>query len=85
MVALLWAGRCPARVYDGRPTHPHRARPRAQTAGPYRAAFRVPDRHGVFKFVLDYRRRGWTSLRETTTTGTSGPSRAASEKRVSRS
>jgi oligosaccharyltransferase complex subunit beta len=31
--------------------------------GLYRAAFRVPDRHGVFKFVLDYRRRGWTTLK----------------------
>ena len=37
------------------------------TPGLYRTAFRVPDRHGVFKFVLDYRRRGWTTLRETTT------------------
>ncbi|KAH9023831.1 Oligosaccharyltransferase 48 kDa subunit beta-domain-containing protein [Lactarius pseudohatsudake] len=26
-----------------------------------------PDRHGVFKFVLDYRRRGWTSLQSSTT------------------
>ena len=37
-------------------------RPVAGTPGLYRASFRVPDRHGVFKFVLDYRRRGWTSL-----------------------
>jgi len=35
--------------------------------GLYSAAFRVPDRHGVFKFVLDHRRRGWTTLKETTT------------------
>ena len=35
--------------------------------GLYRVAFRVPDRHGVFKFVLDYRRRGWTTLRSATT------------------
>ncbi|KAH9978477.1 Dolichyl-diphosphooligosaccharide-protein glycosyltransferase subunit [Russula compacta] len=35
--------------------------------GLYRAAFRVPDRHGVFKFVLDYRRRGWTTLKASTT------------------
>jgi oligosaccharyltransferase complex subunit beta len=33
--------------------------------GLYSAAFRVPDRHGVFKFVLDHRRRGWTTLKET--------------------
>ena len=36
------------------------------TPGLYRASFRVPDRHGVFKFVLDYRRRGWTTLSATT-------------------
>lgn len=36
-------------------------------SGLYRAAFRVPDRHGVFKFVLDYRRRGWTALKADTT------------------
>ncbi|KAI9462548.1 Dolichyl-diphosphooligosaccharide-protein glycosyltransferase [Russula earlei] len=35
--------------------------------GLYQAAFRIPDRHGVFKFVLDYRRRGWTILKATTT------------------
>jgi len=35
--------------------------------GLYQAAFRVPDRHGVFKFVLDYRRRGWTTLKAATT------------------
>jgi oligosaccharyltransferase complex subunit beta len=35
--------------------------------GLYRASFRVPDRHGVFKFVLDYRRRGWTSLQASMT------------------
>jgi oligosaccharyltransferase complex subunit beta len=35
--------------------------------GLYRTAFRIPDRHGVFKFVLDYRRRGWTTLKEDTT------------------
>ncbi len=34
--------------------------------GLYQAAFRVPDRHGVFKFVLDYRRRGWTTLKADT-------------------
>jgi oligosaccharyltransferase complex subunit beta len=35
-------------------------------SGLYRAAFRVPDRHGVFKFVLDHRRRGWTTLKAAT-------------------
>ncbi|KAI0263754.1 Dolichyl-diphosphooligosaccharide--protein glycosyltransferase subunit WBP1 [Gloeopeniophorella convolvens] len=35
--------------------------------GLYRATFRAPDRHGVFKFVLDHRRRGWTSLSASTT------------------
>jgi oligosaccharyltransferase complex subunit beta len=35
--------------------------------GLYRVGFRVPDRHGVFKFVLDYRRRGWTTLNTATT------------------
>jgi oligosaccharyltransferase complex subunit beta len=35
--------------------------------GLYRTSFRVPDRHGVFKFVLDHRRRGWTTLKETMT------------------
>ncbi|KAL5512057.1 WBP1 [Sanghuangporus vaninii] len=31
-------------------------------SGTYSASFRAPDRHGVFKFVLDYKRRGWTFL-----------------------
>ena len=26
--------------------------------GTYSVQFRVPDRHGVFKFVVDYRRKG---------------------------
>ena len=26
--------------------------------GTYSTQFRVPDRHGVFKFVVDYRRKG---------------------------
>lgn len=34
------------------PTHP----------GRYTKIFRAPDRHGVFKFVLDYKRRGWSFL-----------------------
>ena len=29
------------------------------TPGLYRASFRVPDRHGVLEFVLDYRRHDW--------------------------
>jgi len=27
-------------------------------AGKYQTTMRVPDRHGVFKFVVDYRRKG---------------------------
>ena len=27
--------------------------------GKYSVAFRAPDRHGVFKFVVDYKRKGW--------------------------
>ncbi|KAH8114128.1 Dolichyl-diphosphooligosaccharide-protein glycosyltransferase [Phellopilus nigrolimitatus] len=30
--------------------------------GTYSVTFRAPDRHGVFKFVLDYKRRGWSFL-----------------------
>ncbi|KAH8991572.1 Dolichyl-diphosphooligosaccharide-protein glycosyltransferase [Lactarius akahatsu] len=41
--------------------------PVSDEPGLYRASFRLPDRHGVFKFVLDYRRRGWTSLQSSTT------------------
>lgn len=26
--------------------------------GQYEVSFRVPDRHGVFKFVIDYKRKG---------------------------
>ena len=33
--------------------------------GLYSATFRIPDRHAVFKFVLDHRRRGWTTLKVT--------------------
>lgn len=29
--------------------------------GKYSVTFRVPDRHGVFKFVVDYRRKGYVS------------------------
>ncbi|TFK34877.1 oligosaccharyl transferase beta subunit [Crucibulum laeve] len=35
--------------------------------GKYGTAFRVPDRHGVFKFVIDYKRKGWTHLHSSTT------------------
>ena len=31
-------------------------------SGTYSVTFRAPDRHGVFKFVLDYKRQGWTFL-----------------------
>jgi oligosaccharyltransferase complex subunit beta len=30
--------------------------------GTYAAQFRVPDRHGVFKFIVDYRRKGYVAL-----------------------
>ncbi|KAH9918369.1 dolichyl-diphosphooligosaccharide-protein glycosyltransferase [Epithele typhae] len=30
--------------------------------GKYSVTFRVPDRHGVFKFVINYKRNGWTYL-----------------------
>ncbi|THU76956.1 Dolichyl-diphosphooligosaccharide-protein glycosyltransferase 48kDa subunit [Dendrothele bispora CBS 962.96] len=35
--------------------------------GKYAVTFRVPDRHGVFKFVVDYKRKGWTHLQSSTT------------------
>jgi oligosaccharyltransferase complex subunit beta len=35
--------------------------------GQYTVQFRAPDRHGVFKFVVDYRRKGLTRLHATTT------------------
>ena len=38
----------------------------ADELGKYSVQFRVPDRHGVFKFVIDHRRRGWTFLRSAT-------------------
>ncbi|KAH9935816.1 dolichyl-diphosphooligosaccharide-protein glycosyltransferase [Amylocystis lapponica] len=34
--------------------------------GKYSVTFRVPDRHGVFKFVIDYKRKGLTHLHSTT-------------------
>ncbi|KDQ59693.1 hypothetical protein JAAARDRAFT_175179 [Jaapia argillacea MUCL 33604] len=35
--------------------------------GEYSVTFRVPDRHGVFKFVVDYKRKGWTHIHSSTT------------------
>ncbi|KAJ6581354.1 oligosaccharyl transferase beta subunit [Mycena capillaripes] len=35
--------------------------------GKYSVTFRAPDRHGVFKFVIDYKRKGWTHLHSSTT------------------
>ncbi|KAI0314787.1 dolichyl-diphosphooligosaccharide-protein glycosyltransferase [Amylostereum chailletii] len=34
--------------------------------GKYSVTFRAPDRHGVFKFVIDYKRRGYTFLESST-------------------
>lgn len=31
-------------------------------AGKYAVTFRVPDRHGVFKFVINHKRKGYVSL-----------------------
>ncbi|KAF8626327.1 hypothetical protein AX15_004988 [Amanita polypyramis BW_CC] len=41
--------------------------PSTGEAGKYSATFRVPDRHGVFKFVINHRRRGMTYLQSSTT------------------
>ncbi|CAE6533971.1 unnamed protein product [Rhizoctonia solani] len=35
--------------------------------GVYRVEFRAPDRHGVFKFIVDWRRQGYTYLQSSTT------------------
>ncbi|KAF8216306.1 oligosaccharyl transferase beta subunit [Mycena galopus ATCC 62051] len=35
--------------------------------GEYSVTFRAPDRHGVFKFVINYKRKGWTHLLSSTT------------------
>jgi len=35
--------------------------------GTYAVTFRVPDRHGVFKFILDHKRAGYTFLESSTT------------------
>ncbi|KAJ7355433.1 oligosaccharyl transferase beta subunit [Mycena albidolilacea] len=39
----------------------------AGSPGTYSVTFRAPDRHGVFKFVVDYKRKGWTHLHSSTT------------------
>ncbi|TFY70199.1 hypothetical protein EVG20_g2806 [Dentipellis fragilis] len=41
-------------------------RPVVNQPGKYSATFRAPDRHGVFKFVIDYKRKGWTFLHSST-------------------
>ncbi|KAF9480879.1 oligosaccharyl transferase beta subunit [Pholiota conissans] len=35
--------------------------------GKYSVTFRAPDRHGVFKFVVDYKRKGWSHLHSSVT------------------
>jgi oligosaccharyltransferase complex subunit beta len=35
--------------------------------GTYSTTFRAPDQHGVFKFVINYKRKGFTHLHHTTT------------------
>jgi len=35
--------------------------------GTYSVTFRAPDRHGVFKFVINYKRKGWSFLQSSTT------------------
>ncbi|THG98057.1 hypothetical protein EW026_g4066 [Hermanssonia centrifuga] len=40
--------------------------PATGNAGEYSVTFRVPDRHGVFKFIIDYKRKGWTHLQSST-------------------
>lgn len=37
-------------------------KPTSEKPGEYSLTFRVPDRHGVFKFNVDYKRRGCVSL-----------------------
>ena len=34
-------------------------KPVAGSPGTYSVTFRAPDRHGVFKFVIDYKRTGY--------------------------
>ncbi|KIY48298.1 Dolichyl-diphosphooligosaccharide-protein glycosyltransferase 48kDa subunit [Fistulina hepatica ATCC 64428] len=42
-------------------------RPVPGVPGEYAVTFRVPDRHGVFKFVVNYKRKGYTHLLTDTT------------------
>ncbi|KAH8824595.1 dolichyl-diphosphooligosaccharide-protein glycosyltransferase [Flagelloscypha sp. PMI_526] len=42
-------------------------KPVASSPGQYSVQFRVPDRHGVFKFIIDWKRKGWTYLHSSTT------------------
>ncbi|KAF5349618.1 hypothetical protein D9756_009018 [Leucocoprinus leucothites] len=39
----------------------------SSSPGDYSVQFRAPDRHGVFKFVVDWKRKGWTYLFSSTT------------------
>ncbi|KAG6918588.1 hypothetical protein DXG01_013390 [Tephrocybe rancida] len=41
--------------------------PSSDEPGKYSVTFRAPDRHGVFKFVIDYKRKGLTYLQSSTT------------------
>ncbi|KIO00170.1 hypothetical protein M404DRAFT_153406 [Pisolithus tinctorius Marx 270] len=41
--------------------------PVAGEPGKYQVQFRAPDRHGVFKFVVDWRRKGYPLLQTSTT------------------
>lgn len=41
--------------------------PVPNSPGEYSVTFRAPDRHGVFKFVIDHRRKGWSTLQSSTT------------------
>ncbi|KAH7890052.1 Dolichyl-diphosphooligosaccharide--protein glycosyltransferase subunit WBP1 [Phlebopus sp. FC_14] len=41
--------------------------PLADEPGKYEVQFRAPDRHGVFKFVVGWRREGYSFLHKTTT------------------
>jgi len=36
--------------------------PVAGEPGKYSVTFRAPDRHGVFKFIIDYKRKGWVYI-----------------------
>lgn len=41
--------------------------PVPSTPGKYSTVFRAPDRHGVYKFVVDYKRKGLSFLQSSTT------------------